>query len=276
MAPQEFTKKHALGQNFLINRGVIDASLQRAALSADDTVLEIGPGQGILTRELIKSGAGHVHAVEFDRELAPWLTPLESESFSLHWGDALAVDFTALSPIPTAVVANIPYHITTPLIWRLLSQLAPSGLNQLVLLVQKEAADRLSAPPCTKARYPLGITLEAMGSCKTFMRVSPGSFNPPPKVDSALVHIQIDRNSTLAADRLWRSLLSHSFAQRRKTLIKSASAGGWNRNLLASLLEKMSLLPTARAEELTVSQWLHLAGCLRDCNPTVPGLPYRM
>ena len=267
---KDFVKKHHLGQNFLTNRGVIASSIAKAALTADDIVLEIGPGQRALTDALLETPIKHLHLVEFDRTLAPWLEPLVSDRVSLHWADAVTFDYRLLSPQPTAVVANIPYHITTPLIWRLLAHMAPLQLNRLVLLVQKEAADRLSAPPRTKTRYPLGVTLSACGSCKTFMKVKAGSFNPPPKVDSALIEILINNHQSLPSDLLWRSLLSHSFAARRKTLIKSASSGGWDKELLAQALSQLGLKPTIRAEELTTEHWLQLADSLKKACPSFP------
>lgn len=267
---KDFVKKHHLGQNFLTNRGVIASSIAKAALTVDDIVLEIGPGQRALTDALLDTPIKHLHLVEFDRTLAPWLEPLESDRVSLHWADAVAFDYRHLSPQPTAVVANIPYHITTPLIWRLLAHMAPLQLNRLVLLVQKEAADRLSAPPRTKTRYPLGVTIGCCGKAQTFMKVSPGSFSPPPKVDSALVSITLTERPQLASDPLWRSLLSHAFASRRKTLIKSATSGGWDKQLLLDALSHLQLPLTSRAEELSNEQWLQLYTWLQPHEELAP------
>lgn len=272
-----FHKKHALGQNFLVNQGVITASLSRAALTREDVVLEIGPGQGALTHKLLAEPYAHLHLIEFDRSLEPWLIPLtQNPNLTLTWGDALAVDFASLTPSPTAVVANIPYHITTPLIWRLYAQLGPLALTRMILLVQKEAAERLTAPPGTKQRYPLGVTVQACGRGSLFMKVSPGSFNPPPKVDSALIELNITGNACLAGDPLWRSLLGHSFAQRRKTLVKSASAGGWSKEELQKLLAELGLPALVRAEELTTDQWLALYTRLKEARLPFPKPPHKM
>ena len=255
---ERFVHRTQLGQNFLANGAVIDRAVARAELREDETVLEIGAGQGVLTSALLASPARFVHSFEIDRRLEQWLAPLECSRLALHWGDVMSFPLAELDPLPTAVVANIPYHITTPLIWKVLEELAPRGLTRLILLVQKEAAERLCAPPRTKARYPLGVTIEAMGNAETFMKVSPGSFVPPPKVWSALVHIQLVRRHELALNALWRRLLRDAFAQRRKKALNSLEAAGRNKEETARAFQDCSISPNARAEELTTDQWLAL------------------
>lgn len=253
-----------LGQNFLVNRSIIAASIEKAALKSCDVVLEIGAGQGVLTQELLASPCAGVHAMEIDRRLEPWLLPLGShEKLQLHWGDALQTELSALTPRPNKLVANIPYHITTPLIWKMLEELTPLGLSEMVLLVQKESADRLSASSRCKERYPLGVTLQAMGSVHSFMKVSPGSFSPPPKVWSALVHIQIGQRQTLAQDSLWRRLLRSAFSQRRKMMVKSCSSE-IDKSLLAPAMEHCAISLQSRAEELTTDQWIALHERLKE------------
>ncbi len=257
----QFRHNRTLGQNFLVNPQVIRRSLEAAELMPDDVVLEVGPGQGVLTSQILQQRCRFLHSLEIDSRLAPWLQPLEAafpDRFRLTWGDAMDLDLAELQPRPNKMVANIPYHITTPLIWKVLEQLAPLGFQRLVLLVQREAAQRLVAAPRTKDRYPLGVTLELMGTVATIMKVSPGSFIPPPRVFSALVVIDLAHRLDLACDDLWRRLLRSAFAQRRKKLVHNLAAAGFARDRVVSELERWGIATSARAEELTSDQWSQL------------------
>ena len=259
--PSPFAHKKSLGQNFLINPEVLRRSLEAGQLCADDTVLEIGPGQGALSKLLLASPCRFVHAVEIDRRLEEWLAPLERahpNCFRVTWADALACEFSSLEPAPDKVLANIPYHITTDLIWKLLVELAPRGLRRLILLVQKEAAERLRSKERTRDRGPLGVTIEIMGTLTPIMNVSPGSFAPPPNVWSQLISIDINREQTLAADPQWRGLLSAAFAQRRKKLVNNLLRAGYHPPRLESAFSFAQISEDARAEELTGKQWLVL------------------
>ena len=262
-----FSHKISLGQNFLVNRDVICRSVEAGNISSSDVLLEIGAGQGALTRELLASPCAFLHSVEIDRRLEPWLVPLEEahkDRCQIIWGNALDVSFSALASRPTKVMANIPYNITSPLIKKVIEELAPLGAELIVLMIQKEAADRLAASPGTKDRCPLGITLDAMGAVFRIMQVSPGSFNPPPKVSSSLIGVRIERNRQLAADALWNRLLNAAFAQRRKTLYNNLIAGTFDKNSVLSYLDSLNLAPTARAEELSTAQWLSLWTMIRE------------
>ena len=261
MPSSSFAHKKSLGQNFLINPEVMRRSLEAGELDADDVVLEIGPGQGALTRSLLSSPCRFVHAVEIDERLAEWLSPLTHEypgRFQLTWGNALLSDLAGLSPVPTKVLANIPYNITTELIWKILIELAPLGLRRLILLVQKEAAERLRADAGTKDRGPLGVTLEMMGTTAPVMDVSPGSFSPPPKIWSQLLCVDITGERALAADPKWRRLLASAFAQRRKKLVNNLLRAGFQREFIETTLSFAGIEADVRAEELTRAQWLAL------------------
>ena len=241
-----FNNKISLGQNFLNNPAVTRRCLEAGALNPADVVLEVGPGQGALTRAILQSPCRFVHALEIDRRLAPWLEPLRTrhpDRFKISWGDVLSVDLRGLFPLPNKVLANIPYNITTDLIWKILAELGPNRLERLILLVQK------------KARSPLGITLEQMGAVRTLMKVSPGSFNPPPKVWSALISIALTKNFDLAASPLWRRLLAAAFAQRRKKLVNNLAAAGCDKSELPAIFAAAGIGLAARAEELTAPQW---------------------
>ncbi|SMG11342.1 16S rRNA (adenine(1518)-N(6)/adenine(1519)-N(6))-dimethyltransferase RsmA [Dethiosulfovibrio salsuginis] len=259
ISKNDFAPRTSLGQNFLVNLDIVRKTVERADISDQDVILEIGPGQGVLTRAILGSPCRHLHSIEIDRRLEPYLSDLTDERrFSLHWGDGVTFPYEELYPIPNKVVANIPYHVTTPLIWSIMESLATKGLSYMILMVQKEAADRLVASKNTKERYPLGITIETMGKAKTFMKVSPGSFRPIPRVSSALVEIEIHRRTELPQNHLWRKLMKASFAQRRKKLVNNLTALGWKKDLLESWLEKSDIPTASRAEDLSCDQWLSL------------------
>lgn len=235
------------GQNFLVDRNILSLIVKRAELSAEDTVLEIGPGHGVLTRALLAENVKCIHCVEIDERLKPELDELsvENPSLKVHWGDAVKFDYESLVPFPNKAVANIPYNITTPLIWELL-KFAKRGLKYHLYMLQKESALRLTAPPDTKERYPLGVTVEAVGNARIVHNVSRGCFRPMPKVDSALVEIEAVKNLEIANDSLWSEILHKGFAQRRKTL--------------ANNLRGIDLLSYGgmRAEDLTCDEWLEI------------------
>ncbi|MBQ9565811.1 MAG: ribosomal RNA small subunit methyltransferase A [Synergistaceae bacterium] len=267
----EETRFHTLrrfGQNFLADKNVLAEIIERADVRSDDVILEIGPGQGVLTRALLERGPRCLHAVELDERLRLGLEALaESDNrLSLHWGDAVRLDYAALLPFPNKVVANIPYNITTPLIWRLL-EFAPLGLTFHLYMVQKESADRLAAPEDTRERYPLGVTLEVMGRVTRVRQVPPSCFRPAPKVDSALIEIVLDKNLDLTRDPLWSTLLHRAFAHRRKTLLNNLKGFPFEsetrRDDWGAFLEKCGIDLRARAEDLTVSEWLALYNLMR-------------
>lgn len=243
------------GQNFLADKNILACIIRRANLTHDDVILEVGPGHGVLTRELLASGVRHVHCVEIDERMRPELEEIAGEfpGLSLHWADAVRYDYEPLSPFPNKAVANIPYNITTPLIWELM-KFARHGLKYHLYMLQKEAAMRLVARPDTKERYPLGVTVEAMGHAKIVRRVPRECFRPVPDVESALCEIVCEKNCELACDSLWSELLHRGFAHRRKTLANNLKG-------FADVLDYGRL----RAEDLTCGQWLEIYRAARAC-----------
>lgn len=238
--------------------------IERAALTSADRVLEIGPGEGILTEGLLASDCAGVCTVELDTRLRhvvdmlaikyPKLTPL--------WGDAVQFDYARGLPwSPNRIIANLPYHITTPLLWTFLEQLAARGLEYMLLMVQLESAQRITSPCRHRERSPLGITIEAMGTASILRNVSPNAFRPQPRVNSCIIEIKLDKNKSLPSDRTWRGLLARSFTQRRKTLVNNWTAGynAVTREIALAILEKHGLSPSARAEELPLDLWFALA-----------------
>ena len=263
---RHFVHNTDIGQNFLIDRGVVDFIVNRAKPLADDIVLEIGPGEGVLTRGLLSTPLAALYAVEIDERLRQGIEKIAARDGRCRcfWGDAVRFDYTrSLPEQPTKIIANLPYHITTPLIWAILEQLAPAKTDYMLLMVQLESAERLASPAGRRERSPLGITVEAMGSAEIVRKIPPSAFNPQPRVNSALIEIKIEKNRGLANDRTWRGLLARSFSQRRKTLANNWAAGyggsGVTRERAFEILAAQGLKPTARAEELTLDEWFALA-----------------
>ena len=245
------------GQNFLIDKNILSEIISRSSPSESDCVLEIGPGHGVLTRALLEKKISCLHAVEIDQRFRPELEELEGreKNFHVHWADAVKFDYEILNPFPNKIIANIPYNITTPLIWKLL-KFSGLGLTYHLYMLQKEAALRLTAKADTKARYPLGVTIEAMGRASIVKNVSRNSFRPVPEVDSALVEIEIKKNFELAAQNSWSELLHLGFAHRRKTLLNNLK--GFKNFNWPEIFEELGLAPGIRAEDLTCDEWLSL------------------
>jgi 16S rRNA (adenine1518-N6/adenine1519-N6)-dimethyltransferase len=248
------TPKKELGQHFLADENILGVIGRLADLQPDDVVLEIGPGEGILTRYLAARVA-RVHAVEIDESLAPRLRDLGG-NVDVRFGDALQLDLRTDS---TKLVANLPYNVATPLIAESLD-----GLPEIKLwcvMVQREVADRLFAQPRTKAYGAVSVLVQLVAERTGFHPVSRTVFRPPPNVDSALVAF---RRTDLPDDfaRIKR-VVAAGFAHRRKTLPNSlALSGVASRADAAEALASLGLDETSRAETLTPPEFATLARSL--------------
>jgi 16S rRNA (adenine1518-N6/adenine1519-N6)-dimethyltransferase len=250
--------KKQLGQHFLADENILRVIGRLAELEPSDVVLEIGPGLGVLTRFLTGT-VGHVHAVELDRSLEPHLRPLAAADVDLHWGDALALDLTALRPTPTKLVANLPYNVATPVVVESLEGL-PS-LELWCVMVQREVADRFFGSPSTKAYGAVSVLVQLAARKTGFHPVARTVFRPPPNVDSALVAF---RRLPLPADfpRVKR-VVEASFAHRRKTLPNSlALAGLASRQQGVEALAEIGRGANVRAQELEPAEFVALAAAL--------------
>jgi 16S rRNA (adenine1518-N6/adenine1519-N6)-dimethyltransferase len=248
--------KRELGQHFLVDENILGVIGRLAELGADDVVLEIGPGLGVLTRYLADRVA-RVHAVELDASLAAQLTGLPA-NVELEVGDALHVDVARLAP--TKLVANLPYNVATPLIVESLDGL-PS-VRRWCVMVQREVADRLFAEPSTKAYGAVSVLVQLATARTGFHPVSRHVFRPRPNVDSALVAL---RRTALPPDysRIKR-VVEAAFAHRRKTLPNSlALAGVADRERAAEALRAVGRPPETRAEQLAPPEFDALAEALR-------------
>ena len=277
-----FNFSKALGQNFLINPSVCPRMAEAAIPGPEYGVIEVGPGIGVLTVELAQR-AQKVIAIELDERLYPILDETLADYPNAHVvpGDILEVDlhrlireeFTLLddagNPVldessaprlmPLVICANLPYYITSPVIMKLLSEDLP--IENLTVMVQKEAADRLCADVGTRAAGAVTVAIRYYAEAEQLFFVSKGSFLPAPKVDSEVIRLTLrqdaeDRLSPEDADRFFK-MVQAGFSQRRKTIINSFSAAlGMNKADLGELLDSVDVPRTARIEQLTMDQLL--------------------
>ena len=251
--------RRRFGQHFLTDGLIADRIVAAADVGPEDAVLEIGPGRGILTGRLIER-ARAVIAVEIDRDLAPRLRERfgAGHGFRLVEDDILAVDLPALLP-PWAdrfrLVANIPYNITNPIVARLIKHRAI--IRDAVLMVQKEVADRLVSPPGSKTYGLTTINLDLHADTERLFTVHPGSFTPPPAVQSAVIRIEFLEapRYPLPDEGLFRELTGFAFRQRRKmvrnTLVPALAARGISADDAAALLADCGIDPTMRPETIS-------------------------
>ncbi len=259
------TPKKSLGQHFLHDPRILGRIADAAGIKPGDRVLEVGPGRGALTAELLARGA-QVTAIEKDPDLIPALRARFS-TLRLAQGDALAEDWRALSGAgqgPLLVVGNIPYNITSPLIDR---ALLPPRPVRIVFLVQREVADRLAARPGTREYGALTVGVQSVATVERLMTVPAGAFQPPPKVDSALVRLTpvpapLVRDAWIPGHR---RMVTALFAARRKQLGRAVrQLTGWGPERAVALLEAVGLPPTDRAEVLSPGQFAALHARLVD------------
>jgi 16S rRNA (adenine1518-N6/adenine1519-N6)-dimethyltransferase len=249
--------KKSLGQHFLVDDNILGVIARLAELGADDVVLEIGPGLGVLTRYLAERVA-RVHAVELDASLEPFLLDA-GPNVTLHLGDALRLDLAALAPGATKLVANLPYNIATPLLVESLDGLP--DLRLWCVMVQREVADRLFAVPGTKAYGAVSVLVQLVCERVGFHPVSRTVFRPQPNVDSALVAF---RRVGLPPDfaRVKR-VVGAAFAHRRKTLPNSLELAGLApRARGVAALAAIGRDPASRAEALAPREFVALAEAL--------------
>ena len=248
--------KKQLGQHFLVDENILGVIGRMAELQAEDVVLEVGPGLGVLTRYLAERVA-LVHAVEIDRELEPHLQI--GPKAKLHFGDALKLDLSALRPPPVKLVANLPYAIATPLVVESLDRLMT--VDRWCVMVQREVADRFFAAPGSKAYGAVSILLQLATERTGFHPVSRTVFRPKPNVDSALVAF---RRRPLPANYPWiKRVVEAAFAHRRKTLPNSlALAGLTPRGAAEAGLAAVGRDGSVRAEALAPPEFVALAQAL--------------
>ncbi|WP_252179311.1 16S rRNA (adenine(1518)-N(6)/adenine(1519)-N(6))-dimethyltransferase RsmA [Endozoicomonas sp. 4G] len=248
------------GQNFLHDHGVIQRIIRSIHPKAGDRIVEIGPGQGALT-EFLLDGAGQLDVVELDRDLIPTLKlrfGLNPE-FRIHEGDALKFDFSSLikEGETLRLVGNLPYNISTPLIFHLLE--FQGLISDMYFMLQKEVVERLAAQPGEKHYGRLGIMAQYYCKVDNLFIVGPGCFKPAPKVDSAIVRLEPYKELPYPANdvKLLERVVREAFQQRRKTMRNTLK-----KLISADELTELSIDPTSRPETVTLPEFVAIANYL--------------
>lgn len=259
-------------QHWLRSEKALSKIVKSALLSPSDRLLEIGPGTGILTTQLL-SVAQSVVAVEIDTDLCKNLVKRfgNKENFLLLQGDILTLDIEgqlqdfANFQNPNKVVANIPYNITGPIVEQLLGTIAepnPNPFQLIVLLVQKEVAQRITAHAGSKTFGALSVRVQYLADCDYICDVPAKAFYPPPKVDSAVIRLRPRPIEHPASNPAYlETLLKLGFASKRK-MLRNNLQSVVSRDQLTQLLEQLEINPQVRAEDLSVEQWVNLANLL--------------
>ncbi len=265
-------KKHnvrfskSLGQNFIINDFIIDEIIRRGEISRADSILEIGPGIGVLTQALAET-AHQVVAVELDNKLIPILneTLEEYNNVEIIHNDILKIDVGQMieekMEKPTKVVANLPYYITTPIIMKLIEEV--KGIKEIIVMVQKEVAERMVSGPGTKDYGSLSVAVQYYCDAMIILDVPRDNFMPAPNVDSAVIRLIVREEPTVDVldQEFFFKIIKGAFALRRKTLTNSLSksAIGIDKGLLKEILEEMNINPRIRGEKLDINDFADLA-----------------
>ncbi len=265
-----FNFKKSMGQNFLINPEVCP-QMASAAADKDTAVLEIGPGIGVLTRELSRV-ATKVVAIELDKSLQSILprTLEKCENVEIIYGDAMKIDLNALIAEKfkgfkkVAVCANLPYYITSPIITMLLESRLP--IDNVTVMVQKEAAERICAEVGSRDSGALTVCVNYYAESEILFGVGKESFMPPPKVDSAVIQLRVRKNPpiTLNDEAFFFKFIKACFAQRRKTLINTVSNTlHIEKSNLKDILTELQIEETVRSEQLSMQQLADIANKLK-------------
>jgi 16S rRNA (adenine1518-N6/adenine1519-N6)-dimethyltransferase len=262
----EFRPRKRLGQNFLVHERVLDAILDLLALKPNDLVLEIGPGLGALTRRLVDRAAG-VWAIEVDPFLIQRLQQsdlIANRKFHLISGDILKVPLAEILPNQKIkLIGNLPYSISTPVFFRLLE--LRDHFSSMVLMVQKEVADRIASAPGTKNYGTLSVWCQVYGQVTKRLQVSPEAFFPQPKVRSTVLRLELYPQPRVPPQEMpvLRGLLRAAFGQRRKTL--GNVIGKWlksGRDEVEGLLRSQHIDPQRRGETLSIENFIDLTHAL--------------
>ncbi len=269
----EFMFQKKFGQNFLIDTHVLEKIISAAGITKNDCVLEIGPGIGTMTQYLAEN-AGHVVAVEIDRNLIPILkeTLADYDNVTVINEDILRVDIKALAEEynggkPIKVVANLPYYITTPIIMGLFESGVP--IDNITVMVQKEVADRMKEGPGSKDYGALSLAVQYYAEPEIVANVPPNCFIPRPNVGSAVIRLTRHKEMPVEVKdpALMFKIIRASFNQRRKTLqngLGNAPELPYTKEQIAAAIAEMGLTPTIRGETLSLAQFAQLSDILGE------------
>ena len=267
-----FRTKKRLGQNFLVNPDVIADIIDFAQITKDDVVLEIGPGVGFVTEQLVKH-AKKVIAIELDEEAIKELEKLDCDNLQIIHNDILKTDISALCDEEVKVVANIPYYITSPIIAHLLGEIDDlenknrNKIVDIILMVQEEVARRIVATEnsASKQYGLLTILSQFWADCSIIRLVGRRSFYPAPKVNSALVSLKVRKEPLLKLSdyKHFRKTIKAAFSQRRKTLKNCLVGAGFDKEKVAHVISQMNLDENIRGEKLSIAQFGELSELLK-------------
>ena len=259
-----FRTKKRLGQNFLINPDAISAIIDFADIKPDDIVLEIGPGIGFVTEQLVKR-AKKVFAVELDEEAISVLRKIDCENLEIIHQDILKTDLSQFSDKKITVVANIPYYITSPIIAHLLGEIDDlfnknrNSISSIILMVQEEVAYRIVATPNSQGKEYglLSILSQFWADCEILKLVGRRSFYPAPKVNSALVKLTVRENPRLELTdyKHFRRTIKAGFAHRRKTLKNCLLAGAFSKEVIEKVYKALNIDENIRGEKLSIEEY---------------------
>ena len=267
-----FRTKKRLGQNFLVNPDVIADIIDFAQITKDDVVLEIGPGVGFVTEQLVKH-AKKVIAIELDEEAIKELEKLDCDNLQIIHNDILKTDLSDLCEEKIKVVANIPYYITSPIIAHLLGEIDDlenknrNKIIDIILMVQEEVARRIVATEnsASKQYGLLTILSQFWADCSIIRLVGRRSFYPAPKVNSALVSLKVRKEPLLKLSdyKHFRKTIKAAFSQRRKTLKNCLVGAGFDKEKVAHVISQMNLDENIRGEKLSIAQFGELSELLK-------------
>ncbi|SFT61311.1 16S rRNA (adenine1518-N6/adenine1519-N6)-dimethyltransferase [Selenomonas sp. GACV-9] len=250
-----------LGQNFLIDAGIVQGIVDAAEIQPGERVLEIGPGIGTLTQGLAEAGA-EVTAVELDKKLPAVLaeTLKAYDNVTIVPGDILKVNIPEImGEGPFKVAANLPYYITTPILMALLERHLP--ITRMVTMVQKEVAERMVAGPGSKTYGALSVAVQYYTEPEIVLNVPPRSFIPAPEVDSVVIACKVRETPAVDVleEKMFFRVVKAAFGQRRKTLANALCGGGFPKEQVRDAMEKAGIDPTRRGETLSLDEFAHLA-----------------
>ncbi|CEK32589.1 KsgA/Dim1 family 16S ribosomal RNA methyltransferase [[Clostridium] sordellii] len=270
-----FKFSKSLGQNFLIDDNVIDRILDGARLSKGDKIIEVGPGIGTLTREMGRV-ADKVVAIEIDKTLIPILkdTLDEFENIEVINQDILKVNVEdlvkeKLNGGPVKLVANLPYYITTPIVMKFLEEDIP--VTDIVVMVQKEVADRMNANPGTKDYGALSVAVQYYCDTEIVAKAPRHMFIPQPNVDSTVIglHVRAERKYNVDSEDIFFKTVKAAFGQRRKTLLNALGTLGFlNKDEIREVLNEANIDEKRRGETLSIEEFANLSNCVNKKVPS--------
>ncbi|MDP5276937.1 16S rRNA (adenine(1518)-N(6)/adenine(1519)-N(6))-dimethyltransferase RsmA [Chengkuizengella sp. 2205SS18-9] len=269
-----FSFKKSLGQNFLIDQNILERIVNAAQLDQSKGALEIGPGIGSLTQSLTQT-AGKVVAIELDQRLIPILNDLlkHYDNIEVIHGDVLKLDLRTIleeqfkEQTEISVVANLPYYVTTPIIMALLENQLP--IENIVVMIQKEVAERMVASPGGKEYGSLSIAVQYYCEPEMVLTVPHTVFIPQPNVDSAVIRLKLRKKPRVHIEdsEYFFKVVQASFAQRRKTIINNLTSNLFTKDekqKLISILESCEINPSRRGETLSIEEYARLSNRLRE------------